>query len=65
VADLGFVQNGLSQSHREYLANGGLGVFMGQVLPPPGMSYRYSPEHLFEGFSNVKVNPRTWLSFDY
>lgn len=65
VVGLGFVQNGLSASHREYLANGGLGAFIGDGLPPAGMSYRYAPERVFEGFYNIKVMRGAWFSFDY
>ena len=52
---LGLVQNDLSDVHRQYLANGGLGAFIGDGVPPPGMSYRYAPERALEVVYNIAL----------
>ncbi len=64
VVGLGFAQDGLGKAHREYLANGGLGVFIGDGVPPPGIVYRYAPEEIVEGFYSASVARGFWLSFD-
>jgi high affinity Mn2+ porin len=65
VAGLGFVQNGISAVHREYLANGGLGAFIGDGLPPSGSSFHYAPERVIEGYYNIAVMKGAWFSVDY
>ena len=54
-----FALNGLSSVHRDYLANGGLGAFIGDG------HINYRPEKIMEGFYNVGVTKGIWLSFDY
>jgi high affinity Mn2+ porin len=54
-----FVRNGLSQAHRDYLAAGGLGFFIGDGR----ISYR--PESIFEGYYSVRVVQGAWISADY
>ena len=51
--------NGLSASHRAYLARGGLGFFLGDGR----LSYRN--EQIFETYYSVKVSKQIWFSFDY
>lgn len=65
VIGLGFVENGLSAAHRDYLANGGLGAFIGDGVPPPGASYRYAPERVVEAYYSFNVVKGAWLSLDY
>jgi hypothetical protein len=65
VVGLGFVRNGISAAHREYLANGGLGAFIGDGTPPAGMSYRYAPEQVLETYYSANVAKGTWVSLDY
>jgi carbohydrate-selective porin OprB len=51
--------NGLSPSHREYLARGGLGFFLGDGR----LSYR--TEQILETYYSVKAGKFVWLSLDY
>lgn len=51
--------NGLSRSHRGYLARGGLGFFLGDGR----LSYR--PEQIFETYYSVKAGKSFWISLDY
>jgi high affinity Mn2+ porin len=57
---LGFAlaRNGLSQPHRDYLAAGGMGFFIGDGR----LSYR--PETIVEAFYNLQLRQRVWLSLD-
>jgi hypothetical protein len=64
VVGLGFVQNGLGSAHREYLTNGGLGAFIGDGMPPAGMSYHYAAERVFEAFYNAALVKGVWASLD-
>ncbi|HET7832630.1 MAG TPA: carbohydrate porin [Gallionella sp.] len=65
VVGLGLVQNGLSGAHREYLARGGLGAFIGDGVPPAGISYRYAPEQILEAYYSANIAKDLWLSLDY
>ncbi|MDD5250802.1 MAG: carbohydrate porin [Rhodocyclaceae bacterium] len=65
VVGLGFVRNGLSAAHREYLANGGLGAFIGDGVPPAGLSDRYDAEQVVEGYYSARVAKGIWVSLDY
>jgi high affinity Mn2+ porin len=51
--------NGLSPSHRDYLARGGQGFFLGDGK----LSYR--TEQIFETFYSLKAGKQLWISFDY
>lgn len=60
VFGLAFVTNGLSQSHREYLAAGGYGFVLGDG------KLNYSPENIMEIFYNFKpTNKPFWVTGDY
>lgn len=52
-------RNGLSKVHREYLALGGLGFFIGDGR----LTYR--PETVLETFYNMNVTKGAWLSLDW
>ena len=50
------VRNGLSRSHRDYLAAGGLAFFLGDG------ALNYRPETIVEAFYSLAVAPRVWAS---
>lgn len=54
-----FARNGLSQAHRDYLAGGGLGFFIGDG------QLNYRPEAIFETFYSLNVTKGNWVSFDW
>jgi len=56
---LGVARNGLSNVHRDYLAAGGLGMFVGDGR----ISYR--PERITEALYVAKVVKGTWIGVDY
>jgi len=51
-----FVQNGLGGDHRQYLAAGGLGAFIGDG------ALSYAPERVWEAFYNAAGSKGMWLS---
>ncbi len=53
---LAVVRNGISRSHREYLAAGGAGFFLGDG------TLRYRSENIFEGFYRWQIDRRIALS---
>jgi len=53
-----FVQNSLSDSHRDYLAKGGLGNFLGDGW------LNYRPERIFEGYYSFAAFAGMWLTLD-
>jgi carbohydrate-selective porin OprB len=55
---LAVARNDLSQAHRDFLAAGGLGFFIGDGR----LSYR--PETILEAFYNLQLHRRVWLSLD-
>lgn len=55
---LALVRNDLSRAHRDYLAAGGLGFFIGDGR----LSYR--PETILEAFYNLQLHKRAWLTLD-
>jgi len=65
IVGLGLVQNGLADVHRQYLANGGLGAFIGDGVPPPGTSYHYAPERVLEMFYNIAVGHGATAAIDF
>src|SRR4029077_3145555 len=58
---LGFAlaANGLSPSHRNYLAAGGLGFFLGDGR------LNYETEKVVEAFYSLKASKHAWVSLDY
>ncbi|HSN40459.1 MAG TPA: carbohydrate porin [Burkholderiales bacterium] len=58
-AGVAFAVNGLSGSHRDYLARGGLGFFLGDGR----LSYR--SEQIAETYYSFKAGKFLWISFDY
>ena len=54
-----FALNGLSSSHRDYLARGGLGFFLGDGR------INYRGEQVFETFYNFKMAKQLRISLDY
>lgn len=62
---LGWVRNEVSAAHREYLANGGLGAFIGDGPPPAGTSFRYGSEQIIEAYYSAPVAKGAWISLDY
>ncbi len=55
---LAVVRNGLSAAHRDYLAAGGVGAFIGDGR------LRYRPETIVEAYYSAAVGARAWLTFD-
>lgn len=53
-------RNDISQAHRDYLARGGLGFFLGD-----GRLNLYRPEDIVETYYNIAVIKNTWVSLDY
>jgi hypothetical protein len=64
VVGFGLVRDGLADAHRQYLANGGLGAFIGDGVPPPGMSYRYAAEQACEAYYNLALGRGVALALD-
>jgi hypothetical protein len=56
---LAFARNGLSQAHRDYLAAGGLGFFIGDG------QLNYRPESIVEAFYSVNVVKDAWIALDW
>lgn len=53
------VANGLSPSHRDYLARGGLGFFLGDGR------LNYRSEQIVETYYNLKAVRNLWVTLDY
>lgn len=56
---LAFAVNALSKPHRDYLAAGGQGFFLGDGR------LHYNTENIIEAFYNLNLNKYVWLSLDY
>lgn len=56
---VGLARNTLGRAHRDYLAAGGLGFFLGDG------ALHYAPERIVEVFYSLAVLPRAWLSLDW
>jgi hypothetical protein len=56
---IAFVRNGLSSEHRNYLAAGGLGFFIGDG------QLNYRPEDIFETFYSLSVLNHNQISLDW
>jgi hypothetical protein len=54
-----WVMNGISQAHQDYLANGGLGFFIGDGR------ISYKPEELLEVYYSAQVMRGLWFALDY
>ena len=54
-----FARNGLSRPHRDYLAAGGLGFFIGDG------QLNYRPESIVEVFFNLNFAKRLWVTLDF
>jgi len=54
-----WVQNGLSQAHRKYLAAGGASFFLGDG----GLNYK--PESIVEVFYSLKMSKGVWMTLDW
>lgn len=54
-----FARNGLSKVHRDYLAAGGLGFFVGDG------AINYRPEAIVEIFYNLRMAKAAWLSLNW
>ena len=59
VLGIGYVINGLSNEHQEYLTDGGLGAFIGDG------KINYKPEQIFETYYAMKIIDNIKLSADY
>ena len=59
IFGIAYAQNGLSAVHRQYLANGGRGYFIGDG------KINYRPEGILECFYSVGVVSKVSLSLDY
>ncbi len=59
TAGISYAQNGLSSVHQQYLANGGLGFFIGDG------KLNYQPEKILEGFYSLGVAKDASFSLDY
>ena len=53
------VRNGLSRAHRDYLAAGGHGAFIGDG------QINYRPESIAEAYYSVSIAKGAWLTLDY
>lgn len=56
---IAMVANGLSSSHRDYLARGGLGFFLGDGR------LNYRSERILETYYSLKAGRNLWFTFDY
>jgi hypothetical protein len=56
---LAYAENGLSSVHQQYLANGGLGFFIGDG------KINYQPEKILEVYYSLNMVKNVWLSLDY
>lgn len=56
---IALVRNGLSSAHRDYLAAGGHGAFIGDG------QLNYRPESIVEAYYSVNVAKNAWLTLDY
>jgi high affinity Mn2+ porin len=59
AAAVALARNGLSRAHRDYLAAGGHGAFIGDGK----LSYR--PEAIVEAYYSVNLAPGAWATLDY
>jgi Carbohydrate-selective porin, OprB family. len=56
---LAFARNGLSSAHRDYLAAGGMGFFIGDG------KLNYRPEMIVESFYNLQTMKYVWTTLDW
>lgn len=60
IQGVALARNDISRAHRDYLARGGLGFFLGD-----GRLNLYRPEDIVETYYNIAVIKNTWVSLDY
>jgi hypothetical protein len=58
-ASIALARNALSRAHRDYLAAGGLGFFVGDG------QLAYQPEYILEAFYAMKFRPNLWVTPDW
>lgn len=56
---LAMARNGLSRVHRSYLADGGMGFFIGDGR------LNYRPETIYEAFYNLQLAKAAWITLDW
>jgi high affinity Mn2+ porin len=56
---IALVRNGLSRAHRDYLAVGGHGAFIGDG------QLNYRPESIVEAYYSAKFAKNAWVTLDY
>lgn len=56
---IALVRNGLSSAHRDYLAAGGHGAFIGDG------QLNYRPESIVEAYYSAKIAKAAWVTLDY
>jgi len=56
---MAYVRNALSTAHRDYLAAGGLGFFLGDG------ALNYRPEVIVETYYSLNVAKDAWFSADF
>lgn len=61
---LSYIQNGLSDARKSYLAAGGVSFFIGDYAGP-GQSLNYAPERIFETYYSWGVYKNVWLTANY
>jgi high affinity Mn2+ porin len=54
-----WVRNGLSRAHRDYLAGGGHGAFIGDG------QLNYQPESIVEAYYSINLAGNAWVTLDY
>jgi len=59
AAGMLFIRNGLSSAHRTYLAQGGMGFFIGDG------QLNYRQEQIVETYYNLALAKHAWLGFDF
>jgi len=56
---IAFVTNGVSRAHRDYLAGGGHGAFIGDG------QLNYQPESIVEAYYSINLAGNAWVTLDY
>ena len=56
---IAFARNGLSKVHRRYLADGGMGFFVGDG------ALRYQPEQIYEAYYSLALTKNAAVTFDW
>jgi carbohydrate-selective porin OprB len=61
---ISYLQNGLSDARKSYLAAGGISFFIGDTAGP-GQTLNYAPERIFETYYSWGVYKNVWLSANF